>query len=181
MERYEWTRLPSDARRLAVDCQDLSVSPSQGRRQLAAQVDAYYRNANLRVSIAEEFLNDLIPEQKLEYSQINEQVTGRPVQGNSLMETKLSVRMEPDPHQARLALVVTGDIASLTSTDAGPATFHSESEAHYVAKKPMQIDMDGISLWPLEIDVQNETRLKGVNTSVDAVPPCCKGTPIPMA
>ncbi len=170
VERYEWTRLPTDARRLAVDCQNLSVSPSEARRLLAARVDAHYRNANLRISIAEEFLNDLIPEQKLEYSQINETVTGRPVQGNSLMEKKLAVCMLPDPQHARLALEVTGDIASITSTDAGAAIFHSESEARYVAKKPMQIDMEGISLWPLEIDVQSETRLKGVDTSVNAVP-----------
>ena len=30
IERYERTRLPSDARRLAVDCQDLSASPVRG-------------------------------------------------------------------------------------------------------------------------------------------------------
>ena len=51
VERYEWTRLPSDARRLAVDCQDLSASPSEARRQLAARVDMHYRNANVRFSV----------------------------------------------------------------------------------------------------------------------------------
>ena len=170
VERYEWTRLPSDAERLAVDCQDLSVSPSEARRQLAAWVSAHYRNANVRFSIGPEFLNDLIPEQKLQYSPINDTVTGRPVQGDSLMQTKIAVRMLPDPHRARLALQVTGEIASLTDTDAGMAQFHNESEARYVATKPMEIDMQGISLWPVQIDVQNETRLNGMDTSLDNVP-----------
>jgi hypothetical protein len=170
LERYEWTHLPSDAGRLAIDCQDLSVSPSEARPQLAARVDAHYRNANLRVSIAEEFLNDLIPDQKLEYKQINDYVTGRPVQGDSVMETKIEVRMWPDPHRARLKMLVTGEIASITDTDAGMAQFHNESEARYVATKPMEIDMQGISLWPVEIDVQSDTRLAGMETSVDNVP-----------
>jgi hypothetical protein len=170
VERYEWTRLPSDAERLAVDCQDLSVSPSEARRQLAAWVGAHYRNANVRFSIGPEFLNDLIPDQKLQYSPINDTVTGRPVQGNSLMETKIAVRMLPDPHRARLALQVTGEIASITDTDAGMAQFHNESEARYIATKPMEIDMQGISLWPVQIDVQNETRLNGMDTSLDNVP-----------
>ena len=65
---------------------------------------------------------------------------------------------------------MTGEIASLTDTDAGMAQFHNESEARYVATKPMEIDMQGISLWPVQIDVQNETRLNGMDTSLDNVP-----------
>jgi hypothetical protein len=170
IELYERTRLPSDAQRLAVACQDSSISMSDVRPRLAARVDAHYRNANLRVAIAGEFLNDLIPEQKLEYRQINDTMVGRPVQGDSVMETKIEVCMSPDPRRARLELKITGDIASITSTDAGMAQFHNESEARYVATKPMEIDMQGISLWPVEIDVQTDTRLAGMETSVDKVP-----------
>ncbi len=170
LERYEWTRLPSDAERLAIDCQDLSVSSSAVRRQLAALVDAHYRNANVRFSIGPEFLNDLIPEQKLQYSPVNGTVVGRPVQGDSLAETRVAVRMLPDPHRARLAMEVTGEIASLTSTDAGMATIHNESEASYKAIKPMEIDMQALRLWPVEIEVQNETRVNGMETSVNNVP-----------
>ena len=97
-------------------------------------------------------------------------VLGRPVQGESLMATELAVRMLPDPQRARLALEVTGEIAALTTTDAGLAQFHNESESRYIGRKPLEIDMKGISLWPVEVDVQNETRLNGVETSIDNVP-----------
>ena len=171
VERYEWTCLPSDARRLAINCQDLSVSQSEIRRQLAARVNAHYRNANMRFLIAEEFLNDLIPEQKAEYRQINETVTGRPVQGNSLAENRIAVRMVPDPHRALLALEVSGEIAALTNVNAGMAQFQNESESRYIARKLLEITMDGIVLEPnVDVNVQSETRLSGMQTSVNRVP-----------
>ena len=89
IERYEWTRLPSDARRLAVDCQSLWASPVEARRRLADRVDVHYRNANFRFAVTEELLNDLIPEQKMEYAQVHDTVLGRPVEGESLMATEV--------------------------------------------------------------------------------------------
>jgi hypothetical protein len=170
IERYERTRLPSDARRVAIDCQNLLASPVAARRRLADRVDMHYRNANFRFTVTEELLNDLIPAQKLEYAKVDGFVVGRPTRGDSLMETKIAVRMRPDPHHALLALEVTGRIAALTDTDAGMAQFHNESESTYVARKPLEINMQGISLWPVDINVENETRLNSVDTSVDAVP-----------
>jgi hypothetical protein len=170
VERYERTRLPSDARRLAIDCQSLWASPVEARRQLGDHVDAHYRNANFRFTVTAELLNDLVPEQKLEYAPVNEMVVGNPVQGESLMANELAVRMLPDPSHARLALQVTGQLNALTTTDAGMARFHNESESRYVGLKPLEIDMKGISVWPVEVYVRSNTQLNGVETSIDGVP-----------
>jgi hypothetical protein len=170
VDRYERTRLQSDARRLAIDCQSLWVSTVAAERQLADRVDWYYRNANFRFAVTAELLNDLVPEERLEYAPVNEMVVGQPVQGESLTATKLAVRMLPDPARARLALEVTGDMSAITTTDAGVARFHNESETRLVGRKPLEIDMKGISVWPVEVYVQNNTRLSGLETSVDGVP-----------
>ena len=61
IERYEMTELPSDARRLAVDCQFLMASSAAARRELGLQVDSIYRNANVRIAVSERLLNDLMP------------------------------------------------------------------------------------------------------------------------
>ncbi len=170
IETYERTGLPSDARRLALDLQHLAVSPIEGRRRLAEQVDRHYRNASCRIAITEELLNKLIPARNLEYAPVDERVLGRPVQGESTMATEIAVRMLPNPNRVRLALEVTGTISSLTTTAAGPARFHNDSRAYYVARKPLEIDMNGISTWPVEVDVQNETQLTGVETPLDGIP-----------
>ncbi|MEN6558644.1 MAG: hypothetical protein ABFC54_10735, partial [Thermoguttaceae bacterium] len=170
LETFERTSLPSDARRLAADLQSLGVSTSDERRQLASRLDDDYRNANVRIALSEELLNKLIPERNLEYSQVNDSVLGRPVRGKSLMATEVALRMDPNPSRVRLVLEVTGEIASETVADAGPAQLHNDSESYYVAREPLEIDMDGIRTWPVEVDVDNQTRLTGVETSLDGIP-----------
>ncbi|MBU4272463.1 MAG: hypothetical protein KKA28_11440 [Planctomycetes bacterium] len=170
VERYERTGLPSDAHRLAMDCQYLLASPAKARRVLAARVDSHYRNANFRLAVTEKLLNDLIPEQNLEYARVNDTVLGHPTRGESLMATEAVLRMRPDPKRVRMELEVTGEIAAITTSDAGRARFHNKSESYYVARKPLEVDLGGISLWPAEVNVYNESRLRGVNTSMDGVP-----------
>jgi hypothetical protein len=170
IERYERTGLPSDARQLALDCQSLLASPDDARRQLADRVDFHYRNANLRLAVTEELINHMIPERKLEYAQVNDSVLGHAVRGQSVMANELAMRMLPDPKRVRMALEVSGELAAVTTTDAGPVTFHNQSESWYIARKPMEIDMNGITLWPVEIDVQNDTHLKGLETPFGKIP-----------
>ncbi len=136
IEAYERMGLPSDARKLALDCQYLAMAPVEARRQLANSVDMHYRNANLRIAVTEELLNKLIPERNLEYAPVRETVLGRPVWGESLMASEVAVRMLPDPTRVLMALVVTGEIAAMTTADAGPARFHNDSESSYTAWKP---------------------------------------------
>jgi hypothetical protein len=170
LERYERTGLPSDARRLALDCQYLALAPIEARRELADRVDTHYRNANLRFAMTEELCNKLIPERNLEYAHVDDTVLGVPVSGESLMASEVALRMQPDPNRVRIALEVTGEIAASTIADSGPARLHNDSQSTYIARKPMEIDMKGISLWPTEVGVYNQTQLNGVETSLDGIP-----------
>jgi len=170
IERYERTGLPSDARRLALDCQNLFASSSEAQRQLATCIDLHYRNANFRLAVTEDLLNQLIPERNLEYARVRDRVLGRPTRGESLMATELRVRLQPDPNRVRLSLEVTGEIAALTTSDAGMAQFHNNSESHYIARKPLEINMTGIRVWPVEVEAYNETQLRNVKTSFDGIP-----------
>jgi hypothetical protein len=170
IETYERTSLPSDAHRLAMDYQSLALAPIEGRRQMAERVDLHYRNANVRIALTEEFLNRLIPERNLEYALVDDTVLGYPVRGESLMTTDMAVRMQPDPQHVRMVLEVKGEISAATTASAGPARLHNDSESSYVARKPLEIDMAGISVWPVEVGVNNQTRLNGVSTPLDAIP-----------
>ncbi len=170
LERYERTDRPSDAGRLAEDCEHLRAASTPARRALCQRLDAHYRNANLRVAVSEELLNRLIPERGVEYAPVNDTVLGRPVHGRSEMASEVALRMLPDPHRVRLALEVTGRIAAETTGDAGPARFVNDSQSYYVARKPLEINMQGISLWPAEVEVHNQTRLREVETDLDGIP-----------
>lgn len=170
IESYERSALPSDAHRLAVDYQSLALSPVASRRQLADRVDLHYRNANLRIAVTEELINKLIPERPVEYADVDDTVMGYPVRGESAIRTEVAVRMLPDPARVRMALEVRGAIGAATTVDAGPAQFRNRSESYYVARKPLEIDMTGVSVWPVEVGVENQTRLSGVSTPLDGIP-----------
>ena len=113
LERYERTGLPSDARVLANDCRYLNVASAKECQQLARRIEMHYRNANVRVAVSEDLMNRLIPKRDPEYAPVNDHVLGIPVHGQSLTASDLAIRMLPDPTRVRLALEVTGEVASL--------------------------------------------------------------------
>jgi hypothetical protein len=170
IERYEQTRLPSDAQKLGEDLQSLAQSSDPQRQELARSVETHYRNANLRASFTEDLLNRLIPAQKTEYAAVSDTVMGLPVRGQSRTSTDVALRLIPDPNRVRMALEVTGEVAAMTSSTSGPATFYNDSDSLYAARKPFEIDQKGIKLLPSEVDVKHQTRLRDVATDFDGIP-----------
>ncbi len=170
IERYERTGLPSDARRLANDCLYLRFSGGEDHHRLVRKLQTHYRNANLRLAVTGELLNRLMPEREPEVARVRDTVVGVPVRGKSLTTTDVKVQLVPDPSRVRLALEVTGMVASLTSSTSGPATFYNDNQSVYIASKPMEIDLKGIHLRRAEVDVFNSTKLRGLKTNFDAVP-----------
>lgn len=170
MESYEAMRRADDAQRLAWDRRRLSYLSEASPRELAAWLDAHYRNANVRVAVSEELLNRLVPKQPPEVAPVRDTILGRPVRGRSVSSAELRVRMLPDPKRVRLALEVSGLVSSLTSSTAGPATFYNNSRAVYVARKPLEIDLRGIRAWPAEAEVYNNSRLRDLETQFDGLP-----------
>ncbi len=65
---------------------------------------------------------------------------------------------------------VNGEVASLTHSTAGPATFYSDNEASYVARKPLEISLRGIEMGRTEVAVDNNSKLRGVETDFDHAP-----------
>ena len=170
IEQYEQTRLPSDARRLGRDLCSLVESSDPQRVQLARSVEAHYRNANVRVSLTEALLNRLIPQQKTEIAPVRDTLMGIPVRGESMTSADVALRLIPDPNRVRMALEVTGEVAAMTSSNSGPATFYNDSDSQYSARKPFEINQKGIKLMPAEVDVRHETRLRDVATDFDGIP-----------
>jgi hypothetical protein len=170
IERYEETRLPSDAQRLGEDLGSLSQSSDPQRSELARSVETHYRNANIRASLTEDLLNRLVPQQKTEIAPVRDTVMGLAVRGQSRTSTDVALRLIPDPNRVRMAFEVTGEVAAMTSSTSGPATFYNDSDSLYSARKPFEIDQKGIKTMPTEVDVRHQTRLRDVTTDYDGIP-----------
>jgi hypothetical protein len=170
LERYESSGLSSDAHMLARDCQFLAVNSGAAQRELGERIEMHYRNANIRVAVTAELLNRLMPKREPEYAKVNDRILDVPVRGESLMASEVAVRLMPDPHRVRLALEVNGEVASLTRSMAGPATFYSDNESSYIARKPLEITLRGIRMGETEVSVDNNSTLRGIRTSLDGFP-----------
>ncbi len=170
VEQYERTGSPRDARQVSQDCLLLTSAQEPELRELGRWVEAYYRNANLRLVLTQELLDRMMPEQEPEWERVDEQVMGKPVRGRSVTHTDVGIRMIPDPGRARVALAIEGRVSSLTSSASGPARFYNNSQSTYVALKEVELDAAGLHVKPAEIAVDNSIRLRGLQTSLDMVP-----------
>ncbi len=170
LENYERSGLPSDARLLARDCQFLSVSSGVAQRELGDCFETHYRNANLRVAVTAELLNRMMPKREPEYAPVQDTIQGATVRGQSVTANEISVRMVPDPGLVRMELDVNGEVAAVTRSTSGPATFFTESESTYIARKSMVVDLRGIRMGPTVVSVDNTSRMRGVRTDFDRVP-----------
>lgn len=170
IEGFESVGTHSAAEPLLVAYYRLSRSAEKPARWVARCLDILYRNANLRIAITAELLNRMVPERPMEQRPVADVILNRPVYGSSCAETKLGFRLLPDPRRARVALVVRGQVSSLTYATAGPATIWNDGFARYVAEKAVEITPRGLVTSPAVIDVQNSVRIREVSTQFDSIP-----------
>ena len=170
VEHYERTGAPADARLVAQDCQRLAMSSTVARRQISRSLETWYRNANVRLVVSSELLNRLVPPRAPEYADVDEVMLGTRVVGQSRTDSDVNLRLVPDANRLHLALEVQGQVAALTQSTAGPATFVNDSQSVYRAWKEIEIGREGLVLQPAQVSVGNDVRLRSVSTSFDGIP-----------
>lgn len=170
VETFETTTLTSDGEKVLDHYYRLSQSSEQRSQWVGECLNYLYRNANIRIVMTAAMLNRLVPQRPEEYRPVSETILNRPVYGSSLAQTNVGVRLIPDRERARLALVIRGEVSSVTYSQAGPATVWNDGFGRYVAEKAIEITPQGVKAEPAVIDVENSVRLRNVSTSLDSIP-----------
>jgi hypothetical protein len=170
LEQYEKAATAGDARLLGEDGRRLALSASAEQRQLGQWLESNYRNANVRVAVAGQLLNRLIPERPDQCQDVDDVVAGRTIHGESVTSTEVAVRLVPDPQRVRMTLEIQGEVTALTHSESGPATFYNDSQSSYRAWKEIQIGPRGMVLRPAQVAVSNELQLRSVSTDFDPIP-----------
>ncbi len=169
-ERYEKTGSASAARLLEERCRQLALSSSAQQRQVGEFLESHYRNANVRVAVAGRLLDQLVPDRPDERQDVDDVVGGRPVHGESLTSADVALRLIPDRQRLRMAMEIRGEVAALTHSAAGPATFYNDSQSSYRASKEIEIGPRGMILRPAQVEVSSDLRLRDVSTHLDPIP-----------
>jgi hypothetical protein len=171
VEQFEHSGLPSDAALLADDVRSLNWSGRKPAERLASQLDAHYRNANLRVAVAGELINRLVPQPGRSDAPVRDTVVNVPVRGHSSTLTELSVRLVPDPRRIRFGLEANGVVDSNTVSTSGPATFRNTGQSTFLVRKLFVLGPRGLNVWPAIAEAENNySYLVGLETDYDRVP-----------
>ena len=170
LEQYESLDHRAIARRVARQYNLLRWSPSVPLRQFGEQVNLHYRNANLRVTVSESFLNRLLPAMKPVETPIDECVMGARIEGSSQARTDLAVRLIKAPWSWRLRLEAQGEVESQTATTTWPARLINHGHATFRAQKVLLMDSVGTFPDPSRAAAISESELTDLQTSFDVIP-----------
>ncbi|TWT95258.1 hypothetical protein Pla108_34020 [Botrimarina colliarenosi] len=171
IEQYEQAPSTRLAQLLATDAARLGAEADAESRAVGQALDGAYRNANVRVAIAAELVERMVPQPEPVTSPIRDRIAGTPITGRSTTETALSVQLVEDPSAWRIGLEARGMVVSQTYSHGGPATLGARGATSFLAKKLVVLTPEGLQAAPSVADVHTESqRLVSLSTDYDRVP-----------
>jgi hypothetical protein len=170
LERYESRPTSAQARHISAVQQILRWSHDKQLATLGQQLDANYRNANVRVTIDGDFINRLLPPQEPVTERVNDVILGARTWGYSESQTQLRVKLLPCNSAWRIALEAEGQVASETYSAKGPATFRSLGDAVFLAEKEIEVHPHGYQDYSADASARTSAELAGLQTNLDPVP-----------
>jgi hypothetical protein len=155
---------------LAGAVQVLRLSREPGQQAVAAALNDHYRNANLRLSIAQPLIQRLLPTEQVDSRPVRQNILGADTAGDSSVRTNLRVQLQPDPQAWNLGIGVEGDLFSLTRSTKGPAVFHNMSTAQIDSQRFVRIDPQGYQVSSSPTQVASQDYLRKMSTDFDGLP-----------
>jgi hypothetical protein len=170
VERFEASSAPADAAAAKAALQAIAAMASARAADLVRTITDHYMAPNVRVAVHRRFVERMLPEATVTTSPMQDFVLGRQVRGTSTVERSTAVAFVPDAEKIRLELLVHGEVASRTVTDAGPAAIHSRGEANFTVRKPVSLSPQGLVFGTALGSASNQSQLGTIQTSFDGVP-----------
>lgn len=170
LERIEQEEQPDDAAMVRKTLRSLEATGMPRAAEFAKAVGVHYLAPNVRVAVHREFVEKVLPESTVNSGPMEDYVLGRKVRGTRTVEQSTGVRFVPDPDELRFELLVNGEIASRTVTEAGPVAIHSRAAAVFTVRKPVTVSPRGLVFGPALGTASTQSQLATIQTSFDAVP-----------
>ncbi|MBM4002437.1 MAG: hypothetical protein FJ295_04005 [Planctomycetes bacterium] len=170
LERYELDFNSRDGERVARNYQILRWSSDPHVVRVADQLNALYRNANVRIALAGSLINRLLPPPQQTNEESYDNILDADVHSYSQATTKLRVTLFPDRRQWRLSLEANGEVYSDSESRKGVAAFFNQAFGRFQARKTLLVDRRGVRVSEAEADASSDSSLLGLETDFDGVP-----------
>jgi hypothetical protein len=170
LEEFEFDPTGPAQAPFAESYQKLKWSSDPANRDLAREIDVYYRNANVRIAVRSELVERFIPQTAPERIPVRDSILGAEVRGQSLTNTQVSLRLAPDPQNIRMRVEVAGDVASNTVASIGPAKFYNDGDSRFLATKEIVLNAGGVKTGETLVRARDFSEVADVKTSYDSIP-----------
>jgi hypothetical protein len=170
IEAYEHLEHTDQSTALAHAYRELRWSPDASAEELAETVNAYYRNANVRVAVSAELVNRLLPKSAAMQEPVRDMIQGAYVEGSSATNTRLRLVLLPDGQSWRLGLEACGSVSSTTASSKGPAVFYQDGVSYYRARKMLTVDNRGVRMFSAEAQADANSQMTDFETDFDGIP-----------
>jgi hypothetical protein len=168
IELYEVGRFSYQAVPVALSFQAIRWSADEPVAQLGALLDQHYRGGNIRIRIAEQFMNRLLPGQTNKTQEIDDTLGGAKITGTSQTTSELKVRLHADGLRWVIGVEAVGDIKTKTESQKGAATFENAATATFETGKQIFISPSGIEFGETNVSVTSDTELLEFKTDYDS-------------
>lgn len=150
--------------------QSLRFSDSQAQYSIANALNQQYRNANVRLSVSEDFVNRLLPRDQVSTRPVQQKILGADTQGASKIQTNLRIDFLPDTTGWKVGLNLDGNIQSNTRSSRSGATFYNSSNAKVQSVREVRVDPSSLSINGQPASVQSQESLRKFSTNWDQLP-----------
>lgn len=170
LERQETDTIDLGGIDVARGAQSLRFASSVEAVELADAIDRHYRNANVRLCIADQWINRLVPEVDARVQPVRQRILGADVRGTSQIRFTVAVRLVPSPDSWKLQFETVGSVVSNTASRNGPVSIRSISDADFNSVTPLEIRRAAVDVNSTQVRVDSQTRVRGIDTDYDSVP-----------
>lgn len=170
LERQETDAIDLGGIDVAQGVRSLRFASSRDAIELADTIDRHYRNANIRLSVTDQWINRLVPEVEARVQPVRQRILGADVRGQSQVRSTAAIRLVPSPDSWKFRLETVGSVVSNTASRNGPVSIRSLSDADFESVTPVEIRRDAFAVDPTQVRVDSQTRVRGIETDYDSVP-----------
>ncbi|MCA9152403.1 MAG: hypothetical protein KDA92_24035, partial [Planctomycetales bacterium] len=170
VEQFEQAHSDLVARELIDQLEALAYSRQPSAEVLARMINTHYRNANVRLTLSGQLLNDLMPTLQPMRQEIRDTILGAKVVGDNETRTDLRVQLLEDSQRLHLRIHADGHTNSRTVSRKGPVRLWSRDQSEFQADKDLIVSSEGIYVTHATAQSQGESKLMEVRSDFDQIP-----------
>lgn len=170
LEEYESSQSNKNAFEARKTYAQLRKELGRGLQPLTTALRNNYFNYNLRVMVAEDFINRLINDSTCEKGPVVDCILGAYVTGNQATTTEVGVDFKPSDSTLRFDLTLNGVTNSETSGTTSQAVIYTSGHHQIWGGKEINFDGDTFTTQPAWVQVDAHNTTVGASTNLDGIP-----------